>query len=108
MLKITPDQKKEKIIIDVTNPDGGSFRITFKNPKTGKFLVNGPIECGASARRFEIKVRAYYRRLIKSRVIVTRTDLDVDGIDIRWSKKPTVTNRYIIEVEKLISGPTTS
>ena len=33
-LRISTDQTKERTIVEVKNPDDGSFRVTFKNPKT--------------------------------------------------------------------------
>ena len=48
-LKITTDQTKERTIVEVKNPDAGSFRVTFKNPKTSKFVPSSAILCKATA-----------------------------------------------------------
>jgi hypothetical protein len=81
-LRIFTDQTKEKTIISVKNPDTGSFRVTFKHPNTGKFVVMSPIKCTATAAEFKAIIKKYYWDLIRSDVLVTRLELDAEGNDI--------------------------
>jgi len=107
-LKITTDQTKERTIIEVKNPDDGSFRVTFKNPKTSKFVVMSPIKCKATADQFKTIIKSYYWTLIRSNILVTRLDLDSDGNNATETNKTLATIRFTIEVIKLISTPTTT
>jgi hypothetical protein len=107
-LKISTDQTKEKTIISVKNPDDGSFRVTFKHPNTGKFVVMGPIKCKATAAEFKNLIKKYYWDLIRSDIKVTRLDLDADGKNITIANTTLVTIQFEIEVIKLIANPTTA
>jgi len=51
-LKITTDQTKEQHVIDVKNPDSGTFKLLFKNPKTNKFVSSGSIKCDSKTSDF--------------------------------------------------------
>ena len=107
-LKISTDQTKERTIIEVKNPDDGSFRVTFKNPKTSKFVVMSPIKCKATAEQFKSGIKKYYWDLLRSDIYVTRLDLDSDGNNVTETNNTLVTIRFTIEVRKLISTPSTA
>lgn len=108
-LRIRTDQTKEKTQILVKNPDSGSFRVTFKNPKTNAFVVmKTTIKCTATAAEFKAVVKKFYWDTYRTDISVTRTDLDSQGIDITISNSTMETIRFEISVDKLVKEPTTT
>ena len=109
-LKITTDQTKEQSVIDVKNPDSGTFKLLFKHPKTNKFIPSGSIKCDDTTTNFNKAIKAYYwnRATYRLTTRVTKVKLDSDGIDITISNGALDTIRYTIEVIQLQSSPTTT
>jgi hypothetical protein len=71
-LKISTDQTKEQTTIDVKNPDDGSFKLLFKNPKTNAFVQSSAIKCITDEESFRKAVKDYYWKLIRSNVKIIR------------------------------------
>lgn len=107
-LKISTDQTKEQTIIDVKNPDDGSFKLLFKHPKTNKFVQSNSIKCDSTEEEFRKGVKDYYWKLIRSNINIIREDLDSEGNNITIANTTLDTIRYTIEVIKLVSTPTTT
>jgi hypothetical protein len=78
--------------------------LTFKNPKTNKFIASDKMKANASASSFRREVKGFYWSTLRSDILVTREDLDADGNNIKTSNKTLKTYKYTIQLMKLISG----
>lgn len=94
--------------MNVENPDGKEYLLTFKNPKTNKYIASEKLKANLSAGDFLKKVKGFYWSTLRSDIKVTRFDLDEDGKEISVTNKTLKSYRYEIEVLKLIKDVSTT
>jgi hypothetical protein len=87
----------------IEDPDDKEFIMTFKNPKTNKYMPSEKISAKASAGSLKQRIKFYYRQVWGSEISVKRLDLDEDGNEISATNKTLKSYKYEITVTKLIS-----
>lgn len=108
-LRITTDQTKEQHVIDIKNPDSGTYKLLFKN-SVGKFIASSAIKADASANDVRNAVNNIWWKdwSVRSMCTVVKVNLDSDGVDITISNGTMASVQYTISVDKLVKKPTTS
>ena len=92
----------EKTRFNVTDFDGGRYRIVFTNPRTGLNNVSGLIHDNATADDFKKGVSAYYKGLLGLDVNVIREEFNAQET---IETDPTLVTKYsyTIALKKLIN-----
>jgi hypothetical protein len=108
-LRITTDQSKEQHVIEIKNPDSGTYKLLFKNSKS-KFIASSSIKASASASDMKKAIDNIWWKdwSVRSRCTVVKVNLDSDGKDITISNGTMATVQYTISIDKLVAKPTSS
>lgn len=94
---------REMTRLTIVNPDKGTFRITFMNPKTFKKEVSEEMKANMSAAQISNSVKKYFNGAAGANPVVTKTNYDADN-KVTEDAEKVVKSVYEIKLDRLING----